>query len=1287
MSYIVWFKDLTKDSIATAGGKGANLGEMVSLNLPVPNGFAVTAQTYKEFIERTGIKDRIQQFLVGLNIEDTDNLQHVAEQIQKLISSTPIPEDMVEGIMDNYELLGMTKGAQALVDSQEVFVAVRSSATAEDLPSISEEEHILVVVDGKPLYKKMKELAWLDPEKQRIEIPAMEQNEIKWKRVSALYKHPVQGDKLYKITTVTGREVTISPNHSLIILDEDTLLPKVKKIIELKGNEKVPAISRLPEINCQENHIDLREYVKGSDVIEKEGKVYIKNKSTNWIIQHPLSRNIPVSTELAYFLGVYVAEGSTYKGNHVMITNSDPEVMSRIISFLKSLGLYQSQKINKHTVRVYCKAFVTFLHTVAGEPSTIRGKGRLSSVKKIPDFVFGWNKKLIGEFLRGAYDGDGGIEPRGIGYSSTSPLLIGGMIKLLEILGLEFNLSKRKSHHERWRDHQRILIPSREAVRFKAAIGFQSNRKSLLLNKHMERHEQKSYFPEFNHTLKISPALSAKIKETYESNLPQQDVERFYCPGCDLHINKSSKYKSQERFYCSSCHKTYYEKSVVRKTEKLHKYYDQFGQFKKGARPWNKGILQGTLSQKEFSKEMKNLGVTDFDRFFNGSVRWDQIRTVEEISYTGLVYDFTVPEVENFAAGVGGIITHNSASFAGQQATFLNVKGKDNVVNAVRDCWASLFTARAIYYREKQKFDHAKVLISALVQKMVNADRSGIMFTINPATNHGDEIVIEAIYGLGEMIVGGEVNPDMYIVDKNGKEIKKIEIRKQEVGLFRNSVGLNEKKPIARELQERQKISEREVKELARLGKKLEEHYGRPQDIEWAIERNEIFIVQTRAVTTFKAHTEERAVIEEEAGKILLKGETASAGVYSGPVKIVLDLSHLGKVQKGDILVTPMTTPDMVPAMEKAGAIVTNDGGLTCHAAIVAREMGTPCIVGTEHATDVLKDGEIVTVHASRGLVYEGAIEIKKEEKTAIVTMGGSELLTATEIKVIVDLPDKAERAAATGADGVGLVRSEIIIAMGGIHPAEYIRQEKDQDYVNLLKEGIRKIAQAFKGKPVWVRCSDMRSDEYRNLKGGEKEPQETDPMIGWHAIRRLLDEPRILKAEFQAIRELHYEGWKSVGVMIPFVIRVEEVRQAKEMMRAVGLEPVKAVPFGIMVETPASCWIIEDLCKEGISFVSFGTNDLTQLTLGIDRNNERIAKLFDEMHPAVLGEIAKVIKVCRKYGVTTSICGQAGSRPEMAEFLVHQGIDSISANVDAVEQIRKVVARVERKVLMERKR
>ncbi|MFC1801372.1 phosphoenolpyruvate synthase [Nanoarchaeota archaeon] len=629
------------------------------------------------------------------------------------------------------------------------------------------------------------------------------------------------------------------------------------------------------------------------------------------------------------------------------------------------------------------------------------------------------------------------------------------------------------------------------------------------------------------------------------------------------------------------------------------------------------------------------------------------------------------------------------ASFAGQQATFLNIKGREQLLEAVRGCWASLFTARAIYYRTKNNFPHDKVFIAVVVQKMVNSDSSGVMFTINPATNKEDEIIIEAALGLGEAVVSGAVNPDLYIVEKSTLKIKTIEVKEQFIKIVKDpETGQTSEKKLTPEEEKQQVLNEKQIQELARIGRNIEKHYGKPMDTEWAIEKGTIYIVQARAVTTFKPNKEEKNVTEEKTGKVLVKGETACAGVISGPVKIIHDASELHKVEKGDIMVTGMTNPDMVPAMQKAAAIVTDEGGLTSHAAIVSREMGAPCIVGTEDGTKVLKEGQIVTVNATQGIVYEGAMAAERPKPApAPAAACGGKIVTATDIKVLVDLPDKAEEIAQLDPDGVGLVRLEIMISLGGTHPAEYIRENKDEDYIKLLVDNISKIATAFKGKPVWVRNSDMRSDEYRNLKGGDKEPKESDPMIGWHAIRRLLDEPRILKAEFTAIKRLHEEGLKNVGVMLPFIIRTEEVRDAKKIMREVGLEPQEDVEFGVMIETPASCWIIEDLCKEGIDFISFGTNDLTQLTLGIDRNNSKLQDRFDEMHPGVLGEMAKVIQTCKKYKVKTSICGQAGSRPEMAEFLVHQGIDSISANRDAVQKIRETVAKTEKKLLLDAER
>jgi len=620
------------------------------------------------------------------------------------------------------------------------------------------------------------------------------------------------------------------------------------------------------------------------------------------------------------------------------------------------------------------------------------------------------------------------------------------------------------------------------------------------------------------------------------------------------------------------------------------------------------------------------------------------------------------------------------ASFAGQQATFLNVKGNEKLVNAVQQCWASLFTARAIYYRQKNNFPHEKVLIAVVIQKMINSDSSGVMFTINPATNDENEIVIETGFGLGESIVGGEITPDSYIVDKNELKIRSKKINKQKFMYTRDeTVGRTIKKNLSGEKGSVQKITDDQIIKLAEYGKNIDDHYGKPMDIEYAVENNKLFIVQARPVTTQKRVGERKEEKLEEKGKRLLSGLAASPGIATGRVKIVHDVTELRKVERGDILVARMTDPDMVPAMEKAIAIVTDEGGNTSHASIVSRELGIACIVGTEKATQVLKDGDLITVDGTNGMVYEGKVEIEQKKVEEVSTAE-----TITKIKVNCDIPSQSSRAAKTGADGIGLFRIEFIIAENGIHPTKYIRDGKDDEYTEMLYKGIKETAWHFKGKPIWVRTSDIRTDEYRNLEGGSEEPNESNPMLGWHGIRRSLDDAEILKAEFRAIKRLHDEGFKNLGVMIPFVISVDEIKRSKKIMEEVGLEPLKDIEFGVMCETPACVWIIEDLCNEGISFVSFGTNDLTQTTLGIDRNNERLQKLYNELHPAVLRSIEHVIKVCKKYNVITSICGQAGSNPKMAEELVRFGIDSISANIDAVGLIKNTVSNIEKKMLLD---
>jgi len=601
------------------------------------------------------------------------------------------------------------------------------------------------------------------------------------------------------------------------------------------------------------------------------------------------------------------------------------------------------------------------------------------------------------------------------------------------------------------------------------------------------------------------------------------------------------------------------------------------------------------------------------------------------------------------------------ASFAGQQETFLNIKGNTKLLNAIRKCFSSLYTPRAIYYREKRGFGSVKALVAVVVQKMINSEKSGVMFTKNPIQDN-DNVVIEAVFGLGEGIVSGRINPDNYKVNRN-IEILETRIADKKKALVRNSSGNTEEVRLTENKSQSPVLTESEIQRLADLGLSIEKHYKKPQDIEFAIAGGEIYIVQSRPITT----TAKKETGKNVEGKVLLQGQAASPGIASGKVKIVRQMKDLEKIEKGDILVTEMTNPDMVVSMQKSDAIVTNEGGMTSHAAIVSREMGIACIVGTKEATEILKDGQIVTVDGNNGKVYEG--EVGKEKKKEILPV----VETKTKIKVMVDLPDYAERAAKTNCKDVGLLRLEGIIAGSGKHPLLFLAENRIEAYSKLLEKGIEQIAKHFES--VWVRSSDIRSDEFRNLQGSPKEI-ETNPMLGFHGIRFSLKNKAILEAELLAIKKVAEKfPEKKLGIMFPQIISVEETRETRKIFEKFKK---KNMQFGIMVETPAACQLIEELCDEDIDFISFGTNDLTQFTLAVDRGNENVQHIYNEMHPAVLKELVRVIEVCKAKDVETSICGQAGSKPEMAKFLVKQGIDSISVNADAAQEISKIVQQIE---------
>jgi len=602
-----------------------------------------------------------------------------------------------------------------------------------------------------------------------------------------------------------------------------------------------------------------------------------------------------------------------------------------------------------------------------------------------------------------------------------------------------------------------------------------------------------------------------------------------------------------------------------------------------------------------------------------------------------------------------------NANFAGLQETFLNVKGNSELLDSVKKCFASLFTSRATYYRQEKGLKHEETKLAVVVQKMVNSEKSGVIFSKDPSYQN-DNILIEAVFGLGEGVVSGKITPDRYKISRELKILDK-EISDKKTAIIIDSDG----KEIQTRLQEDKSkspvLKDHELKKLSEFALKLEEHYQKPQDIEFAIEGNEIYIVQTRAITTIKNRFEGKKELE---GEVIIKGFAASPGISSGKIKIVKDMGDLDRINQGDVLVTKMTNPDMVVTMQKASAIVTDEGGITSHAAIISREMGIPAVVGTREATLKLKDGEIITVNGFTGKVYKGKISETIKKEVLPVTAE-----TKTKIKVTIDLPKFAERASKTKLREVGLLRIEGIIAESGKHPEYFLKQKKSQEYEEIIFKGIEEISKYFDA--LWVRTSDVRSDEFHNLEGAPEE-KEINPMLGMHGIRYGLKNPEILKAEIKALKRISQKG-KKIGLMLPQIISVDEIKKVKGMLNELSFDDVK---LGIMVETPASVQIIKEICQEGIDFISFGTNDLTQYTLAVDRGNEEVQEWYNEMNPAVLYQLGYVIRICKKNNVETSICGQAANKKEMVEFLVEKKIDSLSVNPGSAKEISDYVSDLE---------
>ncbi|HEX7059834.1 MAG TPA: phosphoenolpyruvate synthase [Solirubrobacterales bacterium] len=634
-----------------------------------------------------------------------------------------------------------------------------------------------------------------------------------------------------------------------------------------------------------------------------------------------------------------------------------------------------------------------------------------------------------------------------------------------------------------------------------------------------------------------------------------------------------------------------------------------------------------------------------------------------------------------------------SASFAGMNETFLNVRGEAATVESVRRCWSSLFGARTVYYRAKRGFGQADMDIAVVVQRQIDAIRAGVMFTIDPASGATDRLVIEGAFGLGESVVSGSVTPDRYVVDKATLQLTQREIHSKELMIKPQSSGGTVTRQLPADQARLPVLGDEEARSIAELGKRIEAHYKAPQDTEWAIDaRGKVWMLQSRPITASGSLAPATEDVSEPspsvAGHPLVRGLGAAPGAASGRVRVIRELEGADDLREGEVLVTHMTAPDWVPLMRRAAAIVTDSGGMTCHAAIVSRELGIPAVVGTANATTALHDGDVVTVDAARGVVSEGEHVPERAAATPASAPGEGAPVTATKLLVNLSEPSQLERAAALDVEGVGLLRAELMLveALDGKHPRLLMEEGKGEELVERIASALDEFAAAFSPRPITYRTIDFRTNEFRGLEGGDRfEPEEANPMIGYRGALRYMCEPDLLRLELDAISRVWDAGHDNFHVMLPFVRTPRELIAARREMEAAGLLSRPGFELWVMAEVPSVLFHLERYAKLGIAGISIGSNDLTQLVLGADRDSELVAEIFDERDPAVTEYIAKLLARAKELGVRTSICGQAPSvYPEYAEILVRAGIDAISVNMDAVDHARHLIAAAERKLVLD---
>jgi pyruvate, water dikinase len=639
-------------------------------------------------------------------------------------------------------------------------------------------------------------------------------------------------------------------------------------------------------------------------------------------------------------------------------------------------------------------------------------------------------------------------------------------------------------------------------------------------------------------------------------------------------------------------------------------------------------------------------------------------------------------------------------SFAGMFESFLNVRGEAELLDRVRACWASTFSARVLFYRVKRGFP-IEMPVAVVVQRLVESEKSGVMFTADPATHDRTRIVVEAAWGFGEVVVGGQLVPDRYVLEKSSLRVLESRVNEKDFMLIRdaNKDTLRVVNLVGDARATARVLSDVELRQLGELAVKAEEHYGVPQDLEFAITGQSIFLTQTRPITTLgTGQSEQAAPTQREPSRgsapalskqPFLRGLGASPGIASGRVHVLTAVVNSSELRDGEVLVARMTSPDWVPLMRRASAIVTDAGGMTSHAAIVSRELGIPCVVGTRDATRVLTTGTVVSVDGTGGTVTLGETSTPAAPAAARAPHIAPRTapITATRLYVNLGEPERALEIAEQDVDGVGLLRAEFMMleALERTHPRVFIDAGRQREFVSRMVEGLTQIAAAFDPRPVIYRAMDFRSNEFRGLTGGaEHELTEENPMIGYRGCFRYTREPELFTLELTALAEVR-RAHPNLHLMIPFV---RTGRELAECLAIVDRSPVgsdRALWRWIMAEVPSVVSWLPEYARMGITGVSIGSNDLTQLVLGVDRDSEVLAPLFDERDRAVLDAIHSIITTSRRLGLTSSICGQAPSvHQEFAEQLVKWGIDSVSVNPDVIDRTRRNLAAAEQRLILE---